>query len=71
MQGGSCFTSGGETQVAQKGGGCPIPGKIQGSEKPVVVEDVPAPSRRLGLDGLQISLSTQAILLCFATEKLN
>jgi len=49
------YTEAGESlaQVAQKGGGCPIPGKAQGqvgqgSEWPHPVEDVPAHCR--GLD---------------------
>jgi len=43
------YDEGSETlaQVAQRGGGCPIPGNIQGqvgqgSEQPDPVEDVPA-----------------------------
>jgi len=50
---------GGETlaQVAQAGGRCSIPGNIQGqvgqgSERPDLVEDVPAHCRGRGLDGL-------------------
>jgi len=44
-------------QVAQRGGGCPIPGNIQGqagrgSEQPGLVEDVPAHCRGVGLDDL-------------------
>jgi len=39
------------------GGRCPLPGNIQGqvgggSEKPDLVEDVPAHCRGVGLDGL-------------------
>jgi len=42
-------------QVAQRGGGCPNPGNIQGqvgrgSEQPGLVEDVPAHCRGVGLD---------------------
>jgi len=50
---------GGETltQVAQRGGRCPILGNIQGqvgrgSEQPDLVEDGPAHCREFGLDGL-------------------
>jgi len=44
-------------QVAQRGGGCPIPGNIQsqvgrGSEQPGVVEEVPAHCRGVGQNGL-------------------
>ena len=59
----------GETvkQATQRGGGCPIPGNIQGqagqgSEQSDLVEDVPAHCRWVGLDGLQRSLPTQTIL---------
>jgi len=52
------FNEGDETleQVAQRGGRCPIPGNIQsqvgwGPEQLDLVDDVPAHSRRLGLDG--------------------
>jgi len=52
------YHEGGETlaQVAQRGGGCPMPGNIQGqvrwgSEKPDLVEDVPGHCRGIGLDG--------------------
>ena len=52
-------TWGGETvaQSAQRGGGYPIPGNIQGqvgheSEQPDLVEDVPAQCRGVGLDDL-------------------
>jgi len=48
----SFYAEGGETlaQVAQKGGGFPIPGNVQGqvrqgSEQPDPVEDVPAHCR--------------------------
>lgn len=40
-------------------------------EQPVLVEDVPASSRELGLDSFELCLSTQAILLWFATEEVN
>jgi len=49
------YTEGGEplAQVAHSGGGCPIPGNIQGcSEQPGLVEDVPAHRREVGLDDL-------------------
>ncbi len=53
------YNEGGRTlaQVAQRGGGCPIPGNIQGqvgrgSEQPDLVGDVPAPCRGVGLDDL-------------------
>jgi len=46
------YTEGGEVlaRVAQRGGGCPIPGNVQGhvgwgSERPDPVEDVPAHGR--------------------------
>ena len=44
-------------QVAQRGGRCPIPGTTpdqagQGSEHPDLVEDIPAPCRRVGPDDL-------------------
>ena len=46
------YTEGGEVpaRVAQRGGGCPIPGNVQGqvgrgSEQPDLVEDVPAHGR--------------------------
>jgi len=49
------YTEGGEAlaRVAQRGGGCPIPGNVQAqvgrsSERPGLVEDGPAHSR--GLD---------------------
>ena len=55
----SSYGEGGETleQVAQRGGRCPIPGKIQGqvgwgSEQPDLVEDVPAHCRGVRLDDL-------------------
>jgi len=43
--------------IAQRGGRCPIPGNIQGqvgwgSEKPDLIEDVPARCRGVGLDDL-------------------
>ena len=60
------FTQGGDTleQVAQRGGGCPIPGDIQGQagpgpEQPDVAVDVPVHCRGDGLDGLQQSLPTK------------
>jgi len=63
-----CY-AGGETlaEVAQRGGRCPIPGNIpgqtgRGSEKPDVVEDVPAHGRGVGLGHLQRSLPTQTVL---------
>ena len=63
------YNEGGETlaQVAQRGGGYPIPGNIQGqagrgSEQPDLVEDVPAHCWGVGLDGLKKSLPTQTIL---------
>jgi len=50
---------GGKTleQLAQRGGGVPIPGSIQGrvgpgSEQPDLAEDVPAHCRGVGLDDL-------------------
>ena len=49
------YTEGGEplAQVAHSGGGCPIPGNIQGcSEQPGLVEGGPAPDRGLELDDL-------------------
>jgi len=53
------YSESGETmeQVAQRGGGCPIPGNIKGqvgwgSEQPDLVKDVPAHCRGLGLDDL-------------------
>ena len=53
------YNEDGETleQVAQRGSRCPIPGNIQGqvgwgSEKPDLVEDVPAYCRGIGLDNL-------------------
>ena len=53
------YDEGSETveQVAQRSCGCPIPGNIQGQvgwgfEQPDLVEDVPAHSRRVGLDDL-------------------
>jgi len=53
------YHEGGETlaQVAQRGGGGPIPGNIQGhlgrgSEQPGLVEDVPAHCRGIRLDDL-------------------
>jgi len=53
------YSEGGETleQVAQRRGQCPIPGNVQGqvgrgSEKPDLVEDVPAHCRGVGLDDL-------------------
>jgi len=53
------YNEGGEAQeqVAHKGGRSPIPGNIQGqagrgSEEPDLVEDVPAQSRGVRLDGL-------------------
>ena len=53
------YNEDGETlaQVAQRGCGCPVPGTIQGqvgqgSEKPDLVEDVPAHGRGVGLDDL-------------------
>jgi len=53
------YDKGGETlaQIAQRGGGGPIPGNIQGqvgrgSEQPDLVEDVPAHCRGVGLDDL-------------------
>ena len=53
------YDEGGGTlaQVAQRGGGCPIPGNIpgqagRGSEQPDRVEDVPAYCRSVGLDDL-------------------
>jgi len=54
-------------QVAQGDGGCPIPENIpgqvgRGSEKPDLVEDVPAHGRGVGLGDLQKSLPTQIIL---------
>ena len=49
----------GETlaQVAQRDGGCPVPGNIQGqvgwgSEQSGLVEDVPAHGRGVGLEDL-------------------
>jgi len=44
-------------QIAQRGGRCPIPGNVQGqvgrgSERPDVVEGVPAHCRGVGLNGL-------------------
>jgi len=44
-------------QVAQRGGGCPLPGNIQGqvgqgSEQPGLVEDGPAHCRAIGSDDL-------------------
>lgn len=53
-------------QVAQRGGGCPLPGNIQGqvrqgSEQPGLVEDVPDFCRGVGLDGHQRSLPTQIV----------
>jgi len=53
------YDEGNETleHVAQRGGGCPFPGNIQGqvgrgSEQPGLVEDVPAHCKGVGLDGL-------------------
>jgi len=53
------YSEGGETlaHVAQRAGGCSIPGNTQGqvgqgSEQPGLVVDVPAHCRRLGLDDL-------------------
>jgi len=53
------YNGGGETldQVAHRGGGCPIPGNIQGqaewgSEQPDLVEGVPAHCRGAGQDDL-------------------
>jgi len=53
------YNEGGETlaQVAQSGGGCPIPGNIQGqvgqgAERRDLVMDVLAYCRGVGLDGL-------------------
>jgi len=42
-------------QIAQRGGGCPIPGNILGqvelgSEQPDLVEDVPSHCKGVGLD---------------------
>jgi len=50
-----------------RGGGCPIPGNIQGqvgwgSDRPDLVEDVPVLCRGVGLDNFSRSLPTQAIL---------
>ena len=54
------FSEDGETvdQVAKRGGGCLIPGSIQGqvgwgSEQPDLVEDVPAHGRVVGLADLR------------------
>ena len=62
-------SEGGEAlpQVAQRGGGCPVPGNVQGqvgrhSEQPDPVEDVPAYGRGVGLDGLYPSLPSQTFL---------
>jgi len=53
------YNEGGETleQVAQRDGGCPISGSVQGhvgqgSEKPGLAEDVPAHCTGFGLDDL-------------------
>ena len=53
------YSKGGETlgQVAQKGGGCPVPGDIQGqtgasSEHPDLVVDVPVHHRGVRPDDL-------------------
>jgi len=49
------YSEGGEAleQVAQRGGGCCIPGQVgRGSEQPGLVEDVPAHCRGVGLDDL-------------------
>jgi len=53
--------------VAQRGGGCPVPGGIQcqaeqGSEQPDVAVGVPVHYRGVGLDGLQRSIPTQSCL---------
>jgi len=65
----SFYTERGETlaQVAWRDSGGSIPRNIQdqvgqGSEQPGLVEDVPACSRRVGLDDLQRSLPTQNVL---------
>lgn len=55
----SYYSAGGEAlaEVAQRGGGCSIPGNIQGqsgwgSERPGLVEDVPGHGRRVGVDDI-------------------
>jgi len=51
----SHYNEGGETlaQVTHRGGGCPIPGNIQGQVGRLdQVEGVPAHSRGIGLDDL-------------------
>jgi len=53
------YNNGGEAleQIAQRGGGCPLLGDIQGqtgqgSEQPDLAVDVPVHCRGVGLDGL-------------------
>ena len=54
------YSKGGETleQVALRGGGCPVPGDVQGqagqgSEQPDLAVGVPVHSMRVGPDGLK------------------
>ena len=54
-------------QVAQRGGGCPIHGDIQGqdgwgSEQPDLAGGVPVHCKGVGLDELYGSLPTETIL---------
>ena len=54
-------------KVAQRGGGCPIPGDTRGqagwgSEQLDLAVDVPVDCRGVGLDDLKESLPTQMIL---------
>jgi len=54
-------------QAAQRGGGCPVPGDIQGqagqsSEQPDGAADVPIHGRGFGLDGFKGCFPTQMIL---------
>jgi len=63
------YSEGGEAleQVAQRCGGCPIPGGFQGETgsglgQPDLAVHVPVRCRRVGLDGLKKSLPTPRIL---------
>ena len=63
------YDKGGEAlaQVAQRFGGCPIPGYFQGkaglgSEHPDLTVDIPVHCRGVGLDDVQRFLSTLRIL---------